>query len=301
MNSSKLSLNPARHRVLQAHLLFFVALILAGCHAATSNKSTSTGETAAARSTGDPIAGILLHVRDLLDAGQADSAIAVLRPRLLASAPMDPRLVRAMVITYGAAGLYRDGMRIIDDLILFRSSDVNLHMARGEIELQRHRPEVALRHFQRAILIDDASPEATGGFGRCRALTGGNIDPALAFFDKLIKAKPTSPAARYGKAVLLLESGRVEEAVEDLRWVIGLNDELWQVERDYGRALVRLSNRQGAIEHFEKAVRLLDGAGDPLMAERVAGELREAAEGAGDGTPPGGDESPPAGKDEPQG
>lgn len=294
-------MNPARRRLLKAAPLFFVALILAGCHAATTSKSTSTGETAAARSAGDPIAGMLLHVRDLLDAGQADSAIVVLRPRLLASGPMDARLVRAMVITYGAAGLYRDGMRILDDLILFRSSDPNLHVARGEIELQRHRPEVALRHFQRAILIDDTSLEVTGGFGRCRALTGGNIDPALALFNKLITAKPTSPAARYGKAVLLLESGRVEEAAEDLRWVIGLNEGLWQAERDYGRAQVRLSNRAVAIEHFEKAVRLLDGAGDPLMAERVAGELREAAEGAGDGSPPGGGENPPAGKDEPQG
>jgi Flp pilus assembly protein TadD len=283
-----------------------VALILAGCGASASKKTSSTGDTAAGIA-GDPIAATLLHVRDLLDAGQADSAAAVLRPQVIASVPLDPRLARAMVTAYDAAGLHREAVRMIDDLILLRPGDVNLHAARGEIELKRHRPEVAVRHFQRAILLDESSPEAMGGFGRSRAHTGGAIEPALTFFDKLIRAKPTIPAVHYGKAVLLLESGRVDEAVDNLRWVVGLyesgsNEGMWQAEREYGRALVRLSNRTGAVEHFEKAVRLLDEAGDPLMAERVAEELREAAEGAGDGSsPPGGDETPPVGKEEPQG
>jgi Flp pilus assembly protein TadD len=81
--------------------------------------------------------------------------------------------------------------------------------------------------------------------------------------------------------VLLLDAGRVDAAVAEVSGAIGLADRMWQNERDYGRALLRLGDRQGAVAHLEKAVQLLDAAGDPLTADRVGQELRAAAEGAG--------------------
>lgn len=289
-------------------------LAFAGCRAASTKGSDAASAPPTSPASGapqaviggDPVAQVLGHVRDLLDAGQADSAIAALGPALFrAGAPLDARLPRALVLASSEAGTPWVAVRIIDELLRIRPGEVHLYVARGEIELARDRPEAGLRYFLRAILTDDTSLEAMGGFGRCRAAAGGNIGSALAYFDKLIKAKPNLASVRYGKAALYLESDLVAEASGELRRVVGLNENLWLAERDYGRALLRLADRKSALPHFEKAVRLLDAAGDPLMAERMAVELRAAAEGAGEGTGEGNREEAPGEKikseEEPQG
>ncbi len=289
-----------------AHRLVALALVLLainGCRE-TGSQETRSKETRAKESAstsgpegsgplkpggrGDAIAALLDQVRDLLDAGQADSAIAVLAPQLLGSPlPVDPRLTRALVLASNEAKKPWEGSRILNEMLRLRPGDIHLELARGEIELARGRPEVALRDFQRAIVADDGSAEAMGDFGRCRALTGGSTETALAYFDKVSQAKPGLAAPRYGKAALLLEAGRSDDASQELRLVLGINPSLWIAERDLGRALMRLDDRKEAIEHFENAVKLLDAAGDPLMAERMATELRAAAEGAGGGAAPG--------------
>jgi thioredoxin-like negative regulator of GroEL len=124
-------------------------------------------KTAAPPVTRDPIAQLLGHVRDLLDAGEADSAIAVLAPALAAGpaeAPLDPRLTRALVLASAAAGTPWEGVHVIEDMIRVRPGEVQLYAALGELELLRGRPEVALRHFQLAILADNRSPEGWAGW-----------------------------------------------------------------------------------------------------------------------------------------
>jgi tetratricopeptide (TPR) repeat protein len=246
------------------------ATLLAGSHLAV--------EEARSDPATDEVAQLLGQVNDLLDAGQVDSAFAVVVP-YLAQGPVDSRVARAVVTTSEMAGAPRRGTRAIEAMIRLRPNEVQLHVGLGQIELGRDRPEVALRHFQRAVLIDQHLPEALGGFGRSRGRLDTEIEPALAYLDKLAQAKPSVASIRYGKAVLLHEAKRAEEARGEFRWAIGLEDENWLYRRDYAQLLLDLGERESAIEHLEKALELLKKGGDPVTARRLSAEITAAREG----------------------
>ncbi len=245
------------------------AILLTGAFAAR----LAPPPDAAAGEAKDETAQLLGQVQKLIAAGEADSAIVLLIPHV-ATAPSDGRIERALVTAALAGGIPALGIHVIEDAIPYHPGDVNLHLALGDLELGRGRPEVAVRHFQRALVLDSMSPEAAGGFARARARLGTDIEPAIAYFNKLALQKPGTPLPRYGKGVLLMEASRVEESLTDFRWAIGLEENNWLYERDYGRALSRLGDQKGAVAHLENAKRLLTDSGDPLTAEAVATEIR---------------------------
>lgn len=228
---------------------------------------------AAAKEVKDDTSRLLLQVQKLVAAGQSDSALSLLRPPII-QGPGDGRLERAVVTAALDGGIPQVGVAVIEESLRLRPGDSNLHVALGELELGRQRPDVAVRHFQRAIIIDSASPAALRGFGSARARQGIDIAPAIDYLSKLGRQKPAAPEPRYGKGVLLLEAGRAEESLTEFRWAIGLDENNWYYERDYGRALLNQGNEKGGIEHLEKARRLVAESGDPLTADRIAAEIR---------------------------
>jgi tetratricopeptide (TPR) repeat protein len=227
----------------------------------------------AAKEVKDDTSRLLIQVQKLVAAGQADSALSLLRPPII-QGPGDGRLERAVVTAALDGGIPHLGMAVIEESLRLRPGDSNLHVALGELELGRRRPDVAVRHFQRALIIDSASPAALRGFARARAKQGTDIEPAIDYLTKLARQKPATPEPRYGKGMLLFEAGRVEESLTEFRWAIGLDENNWYYERDYGRALRNQGNEKGGIEHLEKARRLVAESGDPLTAERIAAEIR---------------------------
>jgi tetratricopeptide (TPR) repeat protein len=234
---------------------------------------------AAAGDVKDDTSRLLGQAQKLAAAGQADSALALLRPPILRSAG-DGRLERGLVESALWGSIPALGVLVIEEALRQRPGDVNLHLALGELELGRQRPEVAVRHFQRAIIIDSMSPAALGGFARARGRQKTDTAPAIAYLDKLAKERPGTPQPRYGKGVLLAEAGQVAASLTEFRWAIGLDEQNWIFERDYGRALLAQGNDKGGHEHLEKARRLVAASGDPLTAERIAAEIR-AHPGAG--------------------
>jgi tetratricopeptide (TPR) repeat protein len=253
--------------------------------AALSAVTLLAGPPATAEAAGDraddKVAELLEHAAELIEAGQADSALAAVIP-YLGQPPVDSRITQALVTTSSAAGTPWRAMRAVFEMIQVRPGDVQLHIALGQIELERNRPEVALRHFQRALLIDDHAAEALGGLGRARGQQEIDLEPALDYYDDLARAAPNVPSIRYGKAMLLLEAGRLEESRGEFRWAIGLEEKNWLYRRDYARALVELGERASAIEHLTEAVELARKAGDPLTAGKISADLAKLRSG-GDG------------------
>jgi tetratricopeptide (TPR) repeat protein len=236
------------------------------------------GTLATAKDVKDDTSHLLGQVQKIAGAGQADSALSLLRSRIILG-PGDGRLERALASIALDGGMPWAGVLVLEESLRLRPDDVNLHVALGEIELGRGRPDVAVRHFQRALVINSASPAALAGFGRARARQDTGIESAISYLSKLAKQRPGTPEPRYGKGVLLLEAGRVEESLTEFRWAIGLDENNWYYERDYGQALLRLGNEKSAIEHLERAKRLVAQGGDPLTADRIAAEIRALAGG----------------------
>jgi tetratricopeptide (TPR) repeat protein len=229
----------------------------------------------------DSLSKLLTSAQGRIAAGQADSAFALLRRRLLEEVqamatspphPLDDRLTRGLVLTAEAAGKPWEGMSAILAVLPLRPSEPRLHIALGELELGRGRLEPAIRHFERALLLDDHEVDALGGFGQARGTLGG-IEPGKQYFNQLIQARPQEPAARFGKGMMLLESGAVDEALSDLSWAIGLDAGEWRFNRAYARARARQGKVDEATKAYQQAIRALKQSGDPLMAERVALEL----------------------------
>jgi tetratricopeptide (TPR) repeat protein len=229
----------------------------------------------------DSLTKLLASAQGRIAAGQADSAFALLRRRLFEEVqamattpphPLDERLTRGVVLTAEAAGKSWEGMSAILAVLPLRPAEPRLHIALGELELGRGRSEPAIRHFERALLLDDHEADALGGFGQARGKTGG-IEPGKQYFDQLILARPQEPATRYGKGMMLLESGAIDDALTDLRWAIGLDANEWRFQRAYARAQARQGHVAEATKAYQQAIRALKQAGDPLMAERLTSEL----------------------------
>jgi len=229
----------------------------------------------------DSLSKLLTSAQGRIAAGQADSGFALVRQELFTVVqgmtnapphPLDERLTRGLVLTAQAAGKPWEGVSAIESVLPLRPSEIQLHLALGELELGRDRPETALRHFERALLLDDHSADALGGFARARGTLGG-IEPGKRYFDQLIQSRPQEGAPRYGKGLLLLSSGSATDALTDLRWAIGLDRSNWRFERAYGEALAKEGQRDQAGQAYERAIQGLKQQGDPLMADRVASEL----------------------------
>ena len=247
-------------------------LLLAGLAASSSAKE---------KSGGDALADLLGRAKGRIAAGQADSAFSLLRQELFEEVQgmsqtsphqLDERLTRGVVLTAQAAGKPWEGVSAIETVLPMRPGEVQLHLALGELEMGRARPEWALRHFERALLLDDHSADALGGFARARSAIGG-IEPGKRYFDQLIQARPQEGAPRYGKGLLLLDADSPADAMTDLRWAIGLGQGEWRFERAYGQALALNGQRDDAVKAYQRALDALKKGGDPLMADRVASEL----------------------------
>jgi len=239
------------------------------------------------KSGGDALADLLGRAKGRIAAGQADSAFSLLRQELFEEVqgmsnapphPLDDRLTRGVVLTAQAAGKPWEGVAAIESVLPIRPGEIQLHIALGELELGRGRPEPALRHFERALLLDDHSPDALGGFARARGQIGG-IEPGKRYFDQLIQARPQEGSPRYGKGLLLLSSGTASDALTDLRWALGLDNQEWRYERAYGLALSKGGQREDAAKAYQRAIDALKRKGDPLMADRVASELAAVKSG----------------------
>jgi predicted Zn-dependent protease with MMP-like domain len=101
-------------------------------------------------------------------------------------------------------------------------------------------------------------------------------------------AGPDDPDVGYGRALIAMETGNLEEAVSELRRVLEIDPDFADAHHTLGMALEELGDEHGMIHHFLRT-RVLDakldkdrGAGSPeqlALIERVA---RETIEGLPD-------------------
>ncbi len=73
---------------------------------------------------------------------------------------------------------------------------------------------------------------------------------------------------------MLLESGQLDNAMQDLKWAIGLEEQNWLYNYEYGRALERQGNKDLATRQYETALKQVKEIGDPLTAGQVEAALR---------------------------
>lgn len=93
------------------------------------------------------------------------------------------------------------------------------------------------------------------------AATEGRYDDALARLDKLIAKTPNDPVLTYERAVLLIDAGRIDRAVQELRAIADKHADFYDAHRILGRVLLDRAgaDRSGiddALKYLQNAFKL---------------------------------------------
>ncbi len=83
-------------------------------------------------------------------------------------------------------------------------------------------------------------------------------DP-IALYESTLRANPSAWLAHTNLAGLLVQSGRVEEALPHLEAALKINPDLPEAENNFGNSLRRLRRPADALPHFERALQLRPG------------------------------------------
>jgi tetratricopeptide (TPR) repeat protein len=124
----------------------------------------------------------------------------------------------------------------------------------------------------------------------------GRYDEALSRIDKVIAKEPQNAVLLFERAMMLVDSGRIERAESELRRLVEKNPDFYDAQRVLGRILLdRAGNDRAqvskALEHLQAAFRinpddlatgltvsqLLVHIGRPADAERILGVMVERA------------------------
>jgi superkiller protein 3 len=96
------------------------------------------------------------------------------------------------------------------------------------------------------------------GLGTC-AIRQGDVETALAHFERAVERDPRAAVAHVGLASSLLAVGRTADAIASLQRAIAIEPEMGEAYYMLGRAYQSAGDRARAQEAFAKAQRIGDG------------------------------------------
>lgn len=159
------------------------------------------------------------------------------------------------------------------------SESVALFLALGELQLEAGEVEAALASFDRAASLDPV--EALAQVGRGRAFEAkGDAAEAMAALEEAIALNQDSAEARFALGKLLWRDGEWEQALEPLQRAHELAPRQPQIAVQLAAALIDGENYDGALSALDKALTLDDSlAGGHLyraIALQAKKDLRRA-------------------------
>jgi adenylate cyclase len=135
------------------------------------------------------------------------------------------------------------------------------HYATGN-EGDIRRNEAIVRLCQRATEIDPNYAQAWAlmalGQMLARLIRGGQVNDGLTAAERALALDPNLAAAHAVKARILSESGRHEEAGQEIEVALRLDPESYEVNRAAAYLRFRQKRLNDAVRHFEKAQSLMD-------------------------------------------
>lgn len=119
--------------------------------------------------------------------------------------------------------------------------------------------EVVRASFERAVALDPQQADALAGLGRLAA-EAGEVDAALALYDRADEADPDAPSHAYAAAGLLIREGRSAEARGRLETLLAHHPHHGQAAHDLARLLVaRGGELDRALALAQRAIRFRAG------------------------------------------
>ncbi len=127
--------------------------------------------------------------------------------------------------------------------------------------LQKGQVDDAIAHYNRALELDPTYGEAHYNLANS-LLRLGRVDEAVAHYEKALEINPNNAPAHYNLGSVFLQTGRLDEGIAHYRKALELNPGNAAAHNNLGAALLRTGHVDEAVAHFSKALEL-----DPNNAE----------------------------------
>jgi len=180
---------------------------------------------------------------------------------------IDPQFAEAQYskgVAFGGRGEYKKARRAYERTVKINPQFVEAWYNKGFALYKLRKYEEALKAFEKAIEINPQLADAWNGKGIALYNLGGYKE-ALRAHEKAIEINPkdTSPYANANLGNLFLNLGDLENASENVKTALAINDKFTSALRLKGRIEIEEKNYDGAIKSFEEAIR--SDLGNPLL------------------------------------
>ena len=161
-------------------------------------------------------------------------------------------------LSWRQATLWKDSVTLFTHVTRVDPGNFVAYNTLGSDLLLRHDTAGAVRLFRKALEINPLALEARYNLGLALALTG-DADAAIEQFTAVVgykKGSSRDAEALYNLGKLLLEKGRIGEALHNLDAALARQPGEPQIHFSRGQALVAQGNMQAAADAFRSAVLL---------------------------------------------
>jgi superkiller protein 3 len=129
----------------------------------------------------------------------------------------------------------------------------------GRIYSAQNQPGKAVEMFDRAVEVNDPDPKFSGAEALYEAATllvnQGRLEEAIAHYDTLLKIAPRLANVRNDLAVALAGDGRLDEAIEQYQEAVAISPDLAIARKNLDAALAERRNWEGEIAGLRGALR----------------------------------------------
>ena len=232
------------------------------------------------------VADHYVYVALIGPAALAAAALCRTAPRLRALHAALPTLLCCAlllglaVLSHRQSRMYKDLRTLWETTVARNPASYMAHNNLGAIDLAEGQIDDAIAHFERALSLKPDHIHALANFANAR-LAQGRTQDALALFHRVVEINPDDAKGWSDLGQASEQAGHATDAESHYRRALALNDKLAEVHFLLGRRLLADQRTAEASLHLERAVALhasYTEAHYHLGLVRLSEERRDAAE-----------------------
>jgi len=162
-------------------------------------------------------------------------------------------LVALLFCAHTQTSYWRNGELLWTHTLACTSDNYVAQNNLGNALLKKGNVEEAIAHYQKALQIKPDFAEAHYNFGHA-LLKKGNVDEAIAHYQKALTINPDNAEAHNNFGNALLQKGNVDEAIAHFKKALQIKPDDADAHNNFGNAFLQQGQIAEAIAHYQKAL-----------------------------------------------
>jgi len=216
-----------------------------------------------------------------LSAGRVDQATAILEKAVtLGGGLKKAKALTLLGKAYNRGGLYIRAEESLMEAINLKPADLEARNELGSVYTRRNEISKAQSIFEEVLKLEDSNGEALMGLAEL-SLLDGKMTEAEKLLERAITAVPYFDQGRLKLARILADSGRNDEAITHLRWILDNGSDLSGASFLLGLINYNSGHFEKAALHYEQAFeesgeRHIESLNNLALALKSQGKLDQA-------------------------